>query len=169
MKRLDRRRILFLGAAATGTTRGFHAFLAFASAASASAAPSIAVTPAIHTFGYNQSGLLEGPMRQQFVANHEFFLRLESDGLLQPFHQRAGLNARREESGSSAPEPGGSFAMLRGTVCGSAAGSACFPHEPLERPAIIPRLAQPGADNGGWKAGFHALSCHRRRAIPALS
>jgi len=49
--------------------------LALASIASTFPASSIAVTPSIRTFEYNQVELLDGQMREQFDANHGFFFQ----------------------------------------------------------------------------------------------
>jgi DUF1680 family protein len=62
-------------------------------------APSVAIAPAIRTFDYSQIEMLEGPMRQQFDTNHQFFLQLDDDRLLKPFRQRAGLKAPGEDMG----------------------------------------------------------------------
>jgi len=99
MKKLNRRRFLALGAAATGATLAHKPLLAFASPAGASPAPYVAIIPGIHTFDYNQIELLEGPMRQQFDTNHEFFYRLDDDKLLKPFRQLAGMKAPGEDMG----------------------------------------------------------------------
>src|SRR5690349_21335132 len=50
-------------------------------------------------FDYSQVELLDGPMRQQFRANHAFFLALDEDSLLKPFRQGAGLPAPGEDMG----------------------------------------------------------------------
>jgi len=50
-------------------------------------------------FGYADVELLEGPMLQQFQANHAFFLALDEDKLLKPFRQRAGQPAPGEDMG----------------------------------------------------------------------
>ncbi|HTV05757.1 MAG TPA: beta-L-arabinofuranosidase domain-containing protein [Acidobacteriaceae bacterium] len=50
-------------------------------------------------FSYGDVQLLEGPMLDQFHANHAFFLALSDDSLLQPFRQKAGLPAPGEEMG----------------------------------------------------------------------
>jgi uncharacterized protein len=50
-------------------------------------------------FGYGDVELLEGPMRQQFDANHAFYAALDEDALLKPFRERAGLPAPGEEMG----------------------------------------------------------------------
>lgn len=42
-------------------------------------------------FRYSDVRLLDGPMLEQFRANHQFFLSLDEDALLKPFRQRAGL------------------------------------------------------------------------------
>jgi hypothetical protein len=43
--------------------------------------------------------LLDGPMLEQFRANHAYFLALDNDSLLQPFRQKAGLPAPGEPMG----------------------------------------------------------------------
>lgn len=48
---------------------------------------------------YSDVQLLEGPMLDQFNANHSFFLALNEDALLKPFRQRAGLSAPGEDMG----------------------------------------------------------------------
>jgi hypothetical protein len=100
MKSYTRRKFL----AASAATAGVAAFASksygvLASTAGAAPAPSVAVTPSIRTFDYNQVELLEGPMRQQFDTNHEFFLRLDDDKLLKPFRQLAGMKAPGDDMG----------------------------------------------------------------------
>jgi hypothetical protein len=53
----------------------------------------------LHQFGYEDVELLEGPMQQQFQANHALFLALDDDKLLKPFRQRAGQAAPGEDMG----------------------------------------------------------------------
>ena len=65
----------------------------------ASTTPSVAITPSIRLFEDNQIELLDGPMRRQFDANHEFFLRLNEDRLLKPFRQLAGMKAQGDDMG----------------------------------------------------------------------
>jgi DUF1680 family protein len=50
-------------------------------------------------FGYADVELLEGPMLQQFQANHALFLALDEDKLLKPFRQRAAQPAPGEDMG----------------------------------------------------------------------
>lgn len=50
-------------------------------------------------FDYGAVQLLDGPMLEQFRTNHNFFLALSDDSLLQPFRQKAGLAAPGEEMG----------------------------------------------------------------------
>ena len=99
MKSYSRRRFLSLSAAATGAALAHKSLLAYASPAGVSSAPSVAITPTIGVFDYNQVELLEGPMRQQFDTNHEFYLRLDDDKLLKPFRQLAGMKAPGEDMG----------------------------------------------------------------------
>lgn len=50
-------------------------------------------------FDYGAVQLLDGPLLEQFRANHAFFLALNEDSLLKPFRQKAGLPAPGEEMG----------------------------------------------------------------------
>jgi DUF1680 family protein len=56
-------------------------------------------TALLSQFGYGEVVLLEGPMRQQFEANHSRFLAIDDDRLLKPFRQRAGLPAPGDDMG----------------------------------------------------------------------
>jgi DUF1680 family protein len=96
MNTFTRRRFLSFSAAAAGAAAMAPKSMR---ASTLSAGPSVAITPSIRTFDYNQVALLEGPMRQQFDTNHEFFLRLDEDKLLKPFRQSAGMNAPGEDMG----------------------------------------------------------------------
>jgi DUF1680 family protein len=78
-----------LAAASFATPRS-----SFAAATAAPAPPA-----PLQQFGYGNVELLEGPMRQQFLANHAFYEALDEDSLLKPFCQRAGLPAPGEEMG----------------------------------------------------------------------
>jgi len=100
MKSYTRRTFLAAGAATAGVVAlASKSSGVLASTAGVDLAPSVAVTPAIRTFNYNQVELLEGPMRQQFDTNHAFFLHLDEDRLLKPFRQSAGLNAPGDDMG----------------------------------------------------------------------
>jgi len=88
-----------LSAAAGAATVAAKPRRGWALGAASSSTQQVAITPAIRTFNYNQIELLEGPMRQQFDTNHEFFLRLDDDKLLKPFRQLAGLPAPGELMG----------------------------------------------------------------------
>jgi len=50
-------------------------------------------------FPYRDVQLMDGPLLEQFNANHSFFLALDEDSLLKPFRQRAGLPAPGEDMG----------------------------------------------------------------------
>ena len=70
--------------------------------------------PPLEQFGYGEVELLEGPMRQQFEANHALFLGLNEDMLLKPFRERAGQSAPGDNMGgwydnSADFDPHGSF------------------------------------------------------------
>jgi DUF1680 family protein len=54
------------------------------------------ITPSLSPFGYSQVHLLDGPLKDQFDHNHQFFLNLSEDKLLKIFRQRAGLPAPGE-------------------------------------------------------------------------
>ena len=95
----NRRHFLGLSAAAAASAALVNPLRSFGIPRIASTAPSIAIIPSISTFDYNQVELLEGPMRQQFDTNHEFFLRLDEDKLLKPFRQLAGMKAPGEDMG----------------------------------------------------------------------
>jgi DUF1680 family protein len=99
MKQFTRRRFLSLSAAATSAALAHKPLMAFASPAAELGKISVAITPSIRAFDYNQIELMDGPMRQQFDANHEFFLRLDEDRLLKPFRQLAGMKAPGEDMG----------------------------------------------------------------------
>jgi DUF1680 family protein len=100
MNTYSRRDFVVLGAAVAGAAAVTSSpGRAFASEAAMSASPSIAIQPAIRTFDYGQVELLEGPMRDQFDANHRLFLQLDEDKLLKPFRQLAGMNAPGEDMG----------------------------------------------------------------------
>jgi uncharacterized protein len=87
----------------------------FSSHAARAASPTaIAIMPALDEFDYGDVALLEGPMRQQFDANHAFFLARNEDMLLKPFRERAGLPAPGDDMGGwydNSPEfdPHGTF------------------------------------------------------------
>ena len=80
-------------AAAIGIALGRHLCSQTAST------PEVSVKPAIAQFEYSAVELLPGPMRQQFDANHAFFLEMDEDRLLKPFRLRAGLPAPGEDMG----------------------------------------------------------------------
>ena len=97
MKAYTRRKFIAASAAATGAVLGHPRLLALGAGDSAS--PSVAITPRIGTFNYDQVELLDGPMRRQFDANHHFFLHVDEDALLKPFRQLAGLPAPGKDMG----------------------------------------------------------------------
>ena len=91
--RLSRRTFMQGGAAATGLALPGLRSIARAESAMAGAATKLA------QFGYGDVQLLEGPMLEQFNANHSFFLAMDEDSLLKPFRQKAGLAAPGEDMG----------------------------------------------------------------------
>ncbi len=77
-------------------------------------ASSLETRSILSQFSYGEVELLEGPMRQQFDANHAFFLALNEDMLLKPFRERAGQPAPGDNMGgwydnSAEFDPRGSF------------------------------------------------------------
>jgi uncharacterized protein len=56
-------------------------------------------TTILSQFDYGDVELLDGPMLEQFRANHRFFLALDEDALLKPFRQKAGLAAPGPDMG----------------------------------------------------------------------
>src|ERR1700679_3475374 len=61
--------------------------------------PTLAGKTRLEQFEYGDVQLLDGPMLEQFRANHAYFLALNDDSLLQPFRQKAGLPAPGEPMG----------------------------------------------------------------------
>ncbi len=91
--RISRRTFVKGGAAAAGM--GVLNRSAFSEATAAARGGSTK----LEQFDYGDVQLLEGPMLEQFRANHAFFLRLNEDALLKPFRQPAGLPAPGEDMG----------------------------------------------------------------------
>jgi uncharacterized protein len=80
------------------------AALAFSAAASRRKAQALtgnapAIAPLLQQFDYGDVELLEGPLRDQFDANHAAYLALDEDALLKPFRQRAGLPTPGDDMG----------------------------------------------------------------------
>lgn len=102
----------FLKAGAVAATASFPSIRsAFGKSLMHSNDPASAV---LDQFGYGEVELLEGPMLQQFQANHALFLGLDEDMLLKPFRERAGQPAPGEYMGgwydnSADFDPHGSF------------------------------------------------------------
>ena len=57
------------------------------------------IAPALRTVNYADVTLLDGPMLEQFAAQHKTLLALDEDSLLKPFRQAAGLSAPGEDFG----------------------------------------------------------------------
>jgi len=91
----DRR--TFLKATTVGTA-GFYISNALPALATAGG-DLVAITTPLATFPYGAVQLHDGPMKRQFVENHERFLHLEDDRLLKVFRQVAGLPAPGEDMG----------------------------------------------------------------------
>jgi len=58
-----------------------------------------AIMAPLSQFEYGEIELLDGPIREQFAANHTFYGGLNEDSLLKPFRQRAGLPAPGDDMG----------------------------------------------------------------------
>ena len=96
MNRLSRRRFLKGSAVATaGAWLGRRTFSQASQAANASDTGNIKLSQ----FNYADVELLDGPLLEQFKANHAFYLALNDDALLKPFRQAAGLPAPGEDMG----------------------------------------------------------------------
>ena len=61
--------------------------------------PAVEGSTRLEQFDYGDVRLLDGPMLEQFRANHAYYLALDEDSLLQPFRQKAGLPAPGEPMG----------------------------------------------------------------------
>lgn len=61
--------------------------------------PTLVGSTRLEPFDYGDVQLLDGPMLEQFRANHAYYLALNDDSLLQPFRQKAGLPAPGEPMG----------------------------------------------------------------------
>ena len=92
MHRLSRRTFLTTSIAAAGAA-------AVSRHAHAAPLPTLAGSTRLEQFDYSDVRLLDGPMLEQFRANHAYFLALNDDSLLQPFRQKAGLPAPGEPMG----------------------------------------------------------------------
>jgi DUF1680 family protein len=93
MNGISRRYFLKAGAAAAGASvlPGSEPLLSALTGKTAAAR--------LSPFSYADVELLDGPMLEQFRANHAFFLALDEDRLLKPFRQKAGLPAPGEDMG----------------------------------------------------------------------
>jgi len=108
----SRRDFLKMSAATALATAASHSFARGEVSAAQSASPESAKP--LELFGYGEIELLDGPLKQQFDANHAFFLARDEDMLLKPFRDRAGLPAPGEDMGGwydNSPEfdPHGTF------------------------------------------------------------
>ena len=106
--------------AAGATTASTYAAKAIPVWADSSAKGSVAVTPPLATFPYSAVQFQDGPMKRQFVENHERFLNLDEDRLLKVYRQVAGLPAPGEDMGGWYDLTG--FSLERGDFHGFIAG-----------------------------------------------
>jgi DUF1680 family protein len=89
---VSRRTFLTTSIAAAGAAAVSHR-------AYAAPPPALSGSTRLEQFDYSDVRLLDGPMLEQFRANHAYFLALNDDSLLQPFRQKAGLPAPGEPMG----------------------------------------------------------------------
>lgn len=94
MERDISRRAFMKGAAAAAAVGAVAPRTLAQSSAGGSAAPT-----KLRQLPYSAVELLDGPMREQFDANHKFFLALDEDSMLRPFRLKAGLPAPGEPMG----------------------------------------------------------------------
>ncbi len=113
------------------TRRGFlHGVAATATAAQllpqGDRAP---VAPPLAAFPYGAVQLLDGPLKQQFDSNHEFFLDLSEDRLLKIYRQRTGLPAPGENMGGWYDDfcPGAHFGQYVSALARFAAATGSEP------------------------------------------
>src|ERR1700728_3418958 len=92
MHRISRRKFIASSVAAAGA-------VAISRRAHGTALPTLAGSTRLEQFEYGDVHLLDGPMLEQFRANHAYFVALDEDSLLQPFRQKAGLPAPGEPMG----------------------------------------------------------------------
>jgi hypothetical protein len=91
MHRVSRRTFLTTSIAAAGAAASRRAL--------AAPLPTLSGSTRLEQYDYSEVRLLDGPMLEQFRANHAYFLALSDDSLLQPFRQKAGLPAPGEPMG----------------------------------------------------------------------
>jgi uncharacterized protein len=92
MERMTRRRFLGSSVAAAGAA-------ALGRRLYGGTLPVMLGSTRLEAFDYGDVQLLDGPMLEQFRANHAYYLALNEDSLLQPFRQKAGLPAPGEPMG----------------------------------------------------------------------
>ena len=93
---VSRRTFLKAAGATTATTYAAKMIPAWAASPSKG---SVAVTPPLATFPYSAVQLHDGPMKQQFVENHDRFLNLDDDRLLKVYPPGRGTPRARRRHG----------------------------------------------------------------------
>ena len=106
--------------AAGATTASTYAARSIPMWATSSGKGNVAVTPPLSTLPYSAVQLQDGPMKRQFVENHERFLNLDNDRMLKVYRQVAGLPAPGEDMGGWYDLTG--FSLERGDFHGFIAG-----------------------------------------------
>jgi DUF1680 family protein len=94
MNQISRRRFLQVSGTAAGA-----AFAAGSLPSWSNGQVSAAKVPSLSTLDYSQVQLLDGPLLEQFVHNHDLVLHLDEDALLKPFREREGMPAPGPDMG----------------------------------------------------------------------
>lgn len=95
MNKLSRRRFLQASGTAAGAVFAARSLPGW----SLDNTVSGAIVPPLSVLGYSQVQLLDGPLREQFLHNHDLLLHMEEDALLKPFREREGMAAPGPDMG----------------------------------------------------------------------
>jgi uncharacterized protein len=95
VNRLSRRRFLQVSGTAAGAALAARSLPAWSSDNTAT----VAVVPPLSALGYSQVQLFDGPLREQFLHNHDLVAHMDEDALLKPFREREGMPAPGPDMG----------------------------------------------------------------------
>lgn len=95
MNKLSRRRFLQASGTAAGAVFAARSLPGW----SLDNTVSGAIVPSLSVLGYSQVQLLDGPLREQFLHNHDLLLHMDEDALLKPFREREGMAAPGPDMG----------------------------------------------------------------------
>lgn len=95
MNKLSRRRFLQASGTAAGAVFAARSLPGW----SLNNTVSGAIVPPLSVLGYSQVQLLDGPLREQFLHNHDLLLHMDEDALLKPFREREGMAAPGPDMG----------------------------------------------------------------------